>query len=139
MDKFNPYAVLTTAFILAGISIASLTTISAGMPYPLVIVLIFLAGALYGAGGTQGANALAGSYYPTYIRSTGLGWALGVGRVGAIVGTLLGGILITLKWNLQAVFFAAALACLFASVATFVMRRFPSPEQLHVKRPQAAP
>lgn len=138
MDKFNPFTVLTSAFVLACLSISSLTTINAAMPYPLVVAMIFLAGAFFGAGGTQGANALGGSYYPTYIRSTGLGWALGVGRVGAIVGTLLGGVLITLKWNLQAVFFAAALACLCAAVATFVMRRYPSPEQLHVKRPKAA-
>jgi len=137
MDQFNPYTVLTTAFIAAAVSIASLTTVSAAMPYVMVIVLILLAGIFFGAGGTQGANALAGSYYPTYIRSTGLGWALGVGRVGAIVGTLLGGFLIALKWSLQAVFFAAALACLCAAVATFVMRRFPSPEQLHVKRLKA--
>jgi AAHS family 4-hydroxybenzoate transporter-like MFS transporter len=99
------------------------------------VTLIFVAGALFGAGGTQGANALAGSYYPTYIRSTGLGWALGVGRIGAIVGTLLGGVLVTLKWDLQAVFFAAAFACFCSSVAIFVMRRYPSPEQQHVRRP----
>src|SRR5208337_5230199 len=42
MDKFNPYTVLTTAFVLAGLSIASLTTISAAMAFPLVIALIFL-------------------------------------------------------------------------------------------------
>jgi MFS transporter, AAHS family, 4-hydroxybenzoate transporter len=138
MDKFNPYTVLTTAFILAGISTAALTTISAGMPYVLILALIFVAGAVLGAGGTQGANALAGSYYPTYIRSTGLGWALGIGRIGAIVGTLLGGVLVTLKWGLQAVFFVSALACFCSSVAIFVMRRYPSPEQLHVMMPGAS-
>ncbi len=133
MDKFNPYTVLTAAFILAGIAVAALTTISAGMPYALIVGLIFVAGTFSGAGGTQGANALAGSYYPTYIRSTGLGWALGIGRVGAIVGTLLGGVLVTLQWGLQGVFFAASVACLCSSVAIFVMRRYPSPEQLHVR------
>jgi AAHS family 4-hydroxybenzoate transporter-like MFS transporter len=134
MDKFNPYTVLTIGFILAGLSVGALTTIHAGMPYSLIVTLIFLAGAFFGAGGIQGANALAGSYYPTYIRSTGLGWALGVGRIGAIVGTLIGGVLVTLKWDLQAVFFAAAFACFCSSVAIFVMRRYPSPEQLHVLR-----
>jgi AAHS family 4-hydroxybenzoate transporter-like MFS transporter len=103
------------------------------MSYPLILALIFVAGTLSGAGGTQGANALAGSYYPTYIRSTGLGWALGVGRIGVIVGTLLGGLFVALGWNLQAVFFAAALACSCSAVAIFVMRRYPSPEQLNVQ------
>ncbi len=133
MDKVNPYTVLTTAFILAGLAIAALTTIHAGMAYPLIVALIFIAGTLSGAGGTQGANALAGSYYPTYIRSTGLGWALGVGRIGAIIGTLLGGLFVALGWNLQAVFSAAALACFCSAADIFVMRRYPSPEQLHVK------
>src|SRR5262245_44825089 len=135
MDKFNPYTVLTTAFILAGISMGALATIHAGMPYALIITLIFITGALYGAGGTQGANALAGSYYPTYIRSTGLGWALGVGRIGAIVGTLLGGLMVSRKWGLHGVFVTAALACWGGAIAIFVMRRYPSPEQLHVRAP----
>jgi AAHS family 4-hydroxybenzoate transporter-like MFS transporter len=133
MDRYNPYTVLTTAFILGGSSIAALTTIHAGMPYALILALIFVAGTLSGAGGIQGANALAGSYYPTYIRATGLGWALGVGRTGAIVGTLLGGVFVARGWNLQAVFGAAAVASFCSAVALFVMRRYPSPEQLHVK------
>lgn len=134
MDRFNPYTVLTTAFILAGISIALMSLISAVMPLIGILALIFVAGALQGAGGTQGANALAGSYYPTYIRSTGLGWALGIGRVGAIIGTLLGGLLVSLHWGLEGVFFAAGLACFLAAVAVFIMHRYPSPEQLHVRQ-----
>lgn len=93
MDSFNPYWVLTAGYVLAGISLAALTTINAEMPYAMVLALIFVAGVLYSIGGTQGANALAGSYYPTYIRSTGLGWALGIGRTGAIAGSLIGGAL----------------------------------------------
>jgi hypothetical protein len=43
-------------------------------------------------------------------RQTGLGWALGLPRIGAIVGTLLGCLFAALRWNLQTVFLAAALA-----------------------------
>jgi AAHS family 4-hydroxybenzoate transporter-like MFS transporter len=130
MDRFNPYTVLTSGFIFGGIALASLTTINAGMPYPIVIGLIFVAGMGYALGGTQGANVLAGAYYPTYIRSTGLGWALGIGRIGAIVGSLLGGVLVSMHWNLKGVFYSAAIACALAAIATFVMRRYPSTEQL---------
>ena len=42
-------------------------------------------------GGQAGLNALSASYYPTAVRSTGVGWALGVGRVGSIVGPMLAG------------------------------------------------
>ena len=45
-------------------------------------------------GGQVGLNAISGTIYPTYIRSTGAGWALGVGRVGSILGPVIGGVLI---------------------------------------------
>lgn len=45
--------------------------------------------------GAQAAlNALAATLYPTAIRTTGMGWALGIGRFGSIVGPILGGQLI---------------------------------------------
>ncbi len=37
-------------------------------------------------GGQIGLNALCGTIYPTYMRAMGAGWALGIGRIGAIVG-----------------------------------------------------
>ncbi len=48
--------------------------------------------------GTQnGINALSGCLYPTAIRSTGSGWTYGVGRIGAVLGPVLGGVLLGLK------------------------------------------
>jgi AAHS family 4-hydroxybenzoate transporter-like MFS transporter len=45
-------------------------------------------------GAQTSANALAAESYPTTARSTGVGWALGVGRVGSILGPLLGGLFV---------------------------------------------
>jgi AAHS family 4-hydroxybenzoate transporter-like MFS transporter len=45
-------------------------------------------------GAQAGLNALAADIYPTELRATGIGWALGVGRIGAILGPLAGGVLI---------------------------------------------
>ncbi len=59
----------------------------------LLMVIVFLAG-LCMLGGQVGLNALSGTIYPTYIRSTGAGWAFGVGRLGSIIGPAIGGILI---------------------------------------------
>ena len=50
-------------------------------------VIVFVAGWCV-VGGQPGLNALSGTYYPTYLRSTGVGAGLGVGRTGAIVGPL---------------------------------------------------
>jgi hypothetical protein len=45
-----------------------------------------------GSSTTAGLNALAASFHPTSIRSTGVGWALGVGRIGSIAGPLVAGV-----------------------------------------------
>ena len=51
--------------------------------------LIVLAG--FTVTGTQNAiNGAAGSAYPELLRSAGLGWALGIGRIGSIIGPLVG-------------------------------------------------
>jgi AAHS family 4-hydroxybenzoate transporter-like MFS transporter len=129
MDRFDRYRVLGIAFILGGIAITGLSTITSAMNFALVLLFIFVAGALMGAGGTQGANALAGAYYPTFIRSSGVGWALGIGRVGSIVGASLGAVLIAHHWNLQGIFFIAG-ACGFGSaIAVMVMRQFRNSDE----------
>ena len=55
-----------------------------------VTMAIFTAGFCM-VGGQIAANALAATFYPTSIRATGVGWALGIGRVGSIIGPLLVG------------------------------------------------
>ncbi|MFP5516222.1 MAG: MFS transporter [Alphaproteobacteria bacterium] len=62
-------------------------------------------------------NALVAAFYPTAIRSTGVGWALGVGRLGSIVGPLLGGLLLSLEWSAHEIFLAAAVPALCAAAA----------------------
>ena len=88
----------------------------------LVTVAIFVAGFCI-VGGQIAANALAAGFYPTSVRATGVGWALGVGRVGAIVGPLVGGILLSLKWGVGELFMTAAGAALCAALAAFVLGR----------------
>lgn len=84
--------------------------------YPLMMTVVFLSGCF--VQGTQaGLNALAATYYPTSIRSTGVGWALGVGRLGSILGPILGGMMLSHNWGLQRIFFAGTIPALFAALA----------------------
>jgi AAHS family 4-hydroxybenzoate transporter-like MFS transporter len=54
-----------------------------------LVIMVFMSG--FGVVGSQnGANAMAAEVYPTAARSTGVGWALGVGRIGSILGPILG-------------------------------------------------
>jgi len=73
-----------------------------------------------GAGVVAGqnvANAFAAMFYPTYIRATGVGWALGIGRIGAIVGPTVGGIMLALHWSRAEMFGAAAIPSVIAAFA----------------------
>ena len=70
----------------------------AGHHLPVLYVIVFIAGWCV-VGGQPGLNALSASYYPTYLRSTGVGAGLGVGRLGAIVGPYIGSVLIARAWS----------------------------------------
>jgi AAHS family 4-hydroxybenzoate transporter-like MFS transporter len=83
-------------------------------------VIVFIAGWCI-IGGQPGLNALSSSYYPTYLRSTGVGAGLGVGRLGAIIGPYLGGVLIAQDWAPQQLFWAAALPALVSTVIVLTL------------------
>jgi AAHS family 4-hydroxybenzoate transporter-like MFS transporter len=63
------------------------------------------------------------------VRATGVGWALGVGRIGSIIGPSVGGILLSLKWNAGELFMTAALAALCAAIAAFMLGRTAVPQK----------
>jgi AAHS family 4-hydroxybenzoate transporter-like MFS transporter len=68
-------------------------------------------------GAQAGINALSATFYPTAIRSTGVGWALGVGRVGSIVGPMVAGVLLAREWTPPQIFLAGSIPALIAGLA----------------------
>lgn len=73
-----------------------------------MFALVALAGA--GTMGTQIlVNVFISSIYPAEIRGTGLGWALGVGRLGAIMGPLIGGVIFGAGMPAQSNFYVFAI------------------------------
>jgi AAHS family 4-hydroxybenzoate transporter-like MFS transporter len=119
IDRFS-FRALALVYFIAVFAVGAIGQL--GHSAFLVSVAIFAAGFCV-VGGQIAANALAAGYYPTSVRATGVGWALGIGRVGSIVGPLVGGVLLTLKWSTAAIFMAAALAALCAALAAFVLSR----------------
>ena len=73
------------------------------------------------SGGQKSVNALAVIFYPTAVRSTGVGWALGVGRIGSIIGPILGGWLMARGWSNVNIFEFASLPMLCAALVVFAM------------------
>jgi MFS transporter, AAHS family, 4-hydroxybenzoate transporter len=78
------------------------------MSRALLLTIEFFAG-FFVLGLQGGLNATAASIYPTSFRSNGTGWALGMGRVGAILGPVLGGILIARHLPIEELFLFAAI------------------------------
>jgi AAHS family 4-hydroxybenzoate transporter-like MFS transporter len=74
-------------------------------------------------GGQSFINVLSASIYPTAVRSTGVGWALGIGRVGAIIGPVVGGMLLAAHIPPRTLFFMISLPALIAALSMFVLSR----------------
>jgi AAHS family 4-hydroxybenzoate transporter-like MFS transporter len=108
------FGVLAAVYFVTAIMITLIG--NAGASVPMLIVTVFAAG-MGVVGGQITANALTAGYYPTVIRSTGVGWALGVGRVGSIVGPVFGGLLLSYGGSTRNVFWVAAAPVLIASPA----------------------
>ena len=87
--------------------------------FPVMMTVTFVLG-ISVQGAQAGMNALSAMYYPTVIRSTGVGWALGIGRIGSIIGPIIGGFMLSMAWTPQQIFMAGAIPALCAAVAVFV-------------------
>ncbi len=119
IDRFS-FRALALVYFVAVFAVGAIGQL--GHSAVLVTIVIFVAGFCI-VGGQIAANALAAGFYPTSVRATGVGWALGIGRVGSIVGPLVGGVLLSLKWSAGEVFVAAATAALCAALAAFSLGR----------------
>jgi AAHS family 4-hydroxybenzoate transporter-like MFS transporter len=116
IDRFSPAAVIGLV-MASGIVFISLIPI-AGADLMLICLGTFGAGFCI-VGGQIGANAFTGTVYPTAARSTGVGWALGVGRFGSVTAPLMVSALLAAHWEIAHIFYAAALPTLLAAMALF--------------------
>lgn len=128
-DRIGLGRVLLGFFVGGALSLSLLALKS---PLPVLYLLIGIAGAC--TIGTQIlANACTVQFYPAHIRSTGLGWAMGIGRIGAIIGPLLGGALHAASMPLQVSFLAFAAPGVVGAIAIGVFLwhrpgRLPRPD-----------
>jgi len=119
IDRFS-FRALALVYFVAVFAVGAIGQLGHSVVF--VTAAIFAAGFCI-VGGQIAANALAATFYPTSVRATGVGWALGIGRVGSIVGPLVGGKLLEAKWSTESLFIAAAMAALCAALAAFSLSR----------------
>ncbi|MFL5363504.1 MAG: MFS transporter [Myxococcales bacterium] len=134
-DRFSPFAMLALTYLGASAFVVLIGTVGASAA--LLVITIFGAGFCV-VGGQIGANALTAESYPTAIRSTGVGWALGIGRIGSIVGPLIGGWLFALHWDIRHIFLVAAGPALIAAAAALTIS-FSRPRAAHASAVARAP
>jgi AAHS family 4-hydroxybenzoate transporter-like MFS transporter len=118
IERFGFVRVLFASFACAAVFVGMIGSAAQALPW--LLVAVFAAGFCV-VGGQPAVNALAGQYYPTALRSTGIGWSLGIGRVGSVLGPLVGGQLIALQWSDAALFHAAAVPVLCSALFVLVL------------------
>lgn len=120
IDRFAPYLVLATAYSVGAIAIVALG--ASGIVAMQILPIAFVAG--FCTIGTQtGLSAFTTTLYPTELRSTGIGTALAVGRIGSIVGPTAGGALMAAGRPIGEVFMAVAIPPVAAALVLIVFGR----------------
>jgi AAHS family 4-hydroxybenzoate transporter-like MFS transporter len=119
MERFGPTAVLAPALVLGALATAAMGYAAASVMW--MSVVLVLVGAFIGMG-SSGSLALAAMIYPTAIRSSGIGWAMGMGRFGQVLAPLLTALMIANQCSNAAVFVAIAVAPFIGAIAILLLR-----------------
>ncbi|MCS4062203.1 MFS family permease [Pseudomonas putida] len=126
MDRRNPNRVIAGAYVLGGLCILLLGATS--LESTLLAVGVTAAG-FFMSGAQTGLNAFAPGYYPTDFRATGVSWMLGIGRFGAIFGSLIGGAVLSMGFGAPVLFALLSVPAFIAAMAILAnghARRRPS-------------
>jgi AAHS family 4-hydroxybenzoate transporter-like MFS transporter len=124
MDKFSPFKILKIGFFFAFASVfifgyfASCTFV--------VVAIVSVIMGFFVIGSNSGLMGLATISYPADIRGTGLGWATGIGRSGSLLAPIIGGIMLTERWSVNAICTTNALLALVVILIIFIMQKVNS-------------
>lgn len=126
IDRSGPERALALHYAVGIVFIGAIALFA--MPYLLLVAMIFFSGMTI-IGSQTGANATAGKLYPARMRTSGIGWALGIGRLGGIAAPVLGGWLLSLGMHPPQIFLSACGFALIAAIATALLafRGEPAP------------
>ncbi|PVZ80389.1 aromatic acid/H+ symport family MFS transporter [Serratia sp. S1B] len=122
MDKQDATKILSAAYILGGLCLVGL-----GMGIQQANTLLLML-AMFGVGigisGSQvGANAFASGFYPTHCRATGVSWSNAVGRSGSVIGSVVGGWLMSLNLSSLEIMSLLAIPAVLAAISLLLIQR----------------
>jgi AAHS family 4-hydroxybenzoate transporter-like MFS transporter len=143
MDRFGAYRILAGAFLATAAAMAVFGFAVSG--FARAAVLITLCGVCAGAS-QSGSIALSTLFYPVAVRSTGVGWAIAIGRLGGATSPLIGGMLMGWNWEVSRIFLVALSApaicgalCVWLVQRNALSRRDAVPEPQRTLSESAGP
>jgi AAHS family 4-hydroxybenzoate transporter-like MFS transporter len=120
MDRFNPFRLLAGTFFLAFVTVGIFGMLVKGSFTVLAIEAVITG--LFIFGSTGGLLALATISHPVSIRGSGVGWAYAIGKVGSMLGPVVGGILLSLHWGVGRICWVAGTSALLCTITLMILR-----------------
>ena len=119
IERFGARPVLVPSLVLGGLCVGALGY-AAGAASTMAAVL-FAVGLFVGLG-ASGSIALATLSYPTAMRASGIGWAMGMGRFGQVLAPLLATAVVAAGWTSGQLFLMLAAAPALGALAILALR-----------------
>lgn len=119
LDKFGPLLLLPILFVSGALSVSALGYV--GSTFLALSVFAAMSG-FFVAAGQSGLMSLAVLTYPSAIRGTGVGWAIGIGRMGQVTGPLIIGALLGAGASIHHLFYYCTIPAAVAAIATGLLR-----------------
>jgi MFS transporter, AAHS family, 4-hydroxybenzoate transporter len=114
----RPFRVAAAGYGLAAVLLIALGMVGSGFGALLIVSSVLY---LFLIGDQNILNVMTGALYPPKIRATGSGWAIGVGRIGGIIGPSIAGALLAFHWMPSQLFIVAAIPTLVTAALVFIL------------------
>lgn len=118
MVSYRPFRVAAAGYGLAAVLLVVLGMAGSGFRALLTVNSLLY---FFLIGDQNIVNAMTGALYPPKIRATGSGWAIGIGRIGGIIGPTIAGALLAFHWVPSQLFIVAALPTLATAALVFML------------------
>lgn len=134
-DRTGFYRGLVPLLVLSSIGVVAMGSVG-GNPLALNGAAIFAGAGIMG--GQTALMVVAGAFYPTFIRATGIGWAMGIGRTGGIIAPLVGAFMVARYWSPTHIFMVASVPPLLVAGLLLVLRLYTPGRKVVAGDPVAA-
>lgn len=135
------FTILVIAMTVSPVAVV-VTAASAGVSLPILFTSLFILGFTV-SGASTCMSAVTASVYPVQMRSTGMGWAFGFGRIGSLVGPAIGGALLVLAFSPKTIFMSTLVPIILALLAVLalaaVLKKHPVPVEEQIVVSEQAP